>query len=288
MPPSRIALGASAAVTTTTRLAASPLVPYCSIKGRKDLEEEDENEVLDAFKEYVEKALAQPFCYDVTTNPGRKSKCSCLNELRPELDSDDLDECVKGMLLFCKYGFAERNRILKEWIRSAMGAAYILLGHRRKDQHRVHLPPGSTNRFICKNALAQILGIGRSQWSADVKFAKDNKDPVHGLKGKPSNRMCQETQDVLHEFFNTMKELAMPRATKVVRQQICEGITTTIELVNDDLEMVELPSCMTKRGLYNRFVGELGWTIKWDTKARILKKTEKATEQKVTADKIPT
>ena len=60
----------------------------------------------------------------------------------------------------------------------------------------------------------------------------------------------------LHEFFYDLGEnCSEPHATKVVRT------TTGIALRNDD-EIVELPSCFSKRQLYCKFLYGCGWVVK--------------------------
>ena len=60
----------------------------------------------------------------------------------------------------------------------------------------------------------------------------------------------------LHDFFHNLREnYSEAHATKVVRT------TTGIALRNDD-EIVELPSCFSKRQLYCKFLYECGWVVK--------------------------
>ena len=60
----------------------------------------------------------------------------------------------------------------------------------------------------------------------------------------------------LHDFFHHLEEnKTEPHATKVVRT------TTGIALHNED-DIVELPSCFSKRQLYCRFLYGCGWVVK--------------------------
>ena len=92
---------------------------------------------------------------------------------------------------------------------------------------------------------------------------KKNKVPVHGLKGKESNNnnLHHGYTFVLKMFFDMLETLAVPRATRVVRTLVKgEGkeetnpSTVRVELRDDDTDVLELPSSMTKRGIYARFL----------------------------------
>ncbi|CAB9509385.1 hypothetical protein SEMRO_388_G132230.1 [Seminavis robusta] len=227
--------------------------------------------------------MEKPFCFDVINKPGQKTSCTCLHDLGDQIDDDEVDACAKALFLFCNVDFAERKRIVKEWIRSGLAAQLLFQGHHRTTSTRVFLFPGSTTRFICRN----LIGYGQKPWKSIVQLVKSGNDPVHGLSGKTGNKLNAKSQGLMHEFFTDMKQYALPRATKIVRTQMVDGINTLVELREEEKDTVELPSSMTKRGLFNRFIGELGWKIQWDNKGRLLKKVELGTEQKVSATELP-
>ncbi|CAB9511400.1 hypothetical protein SEMRO_483_G152000.1 [Seminavis robusta] len=269
-----------------TRLFRSPVAKLSS-KMAKDLEE-NEGDSLDNLVEYVNSALAKTVCFDLVNKPGRATSCTCLHDLQEQIDDDDIHSCAKALFLFCKLDYAERKRMVKEWIRSGLAAQLMFQGLHRESSTRVFLLPGSTTRLICRNALCQLIGYGQKAWKGVVKLVKSGDDPVHGLKNKPGNKLNSRSLDHMNEFFSSMKEHALPRATKIVRTEMVDGLNTAIELREEEKDVVELPSSMTKRCLYNRFIGELGWKIKWDNKGRLLKKVEiPDKEQKVTASQLP-
>ncbi|CAB9528194.1 hypothetical protein SEMRO_2170_G317420.1 [Seminavis robusta] len=261
-----------------TRLFRSPVASLSS-KGANELENSEENS-LKELTEYVFATMEKEFCFDVVNKPGRKTVCTCLHDLGEQINDDEVDDCAKALFLFCKLEFAERKRIVKEWIRSGLAAQLMFQGQQRETSTRVFLFPGSTTRLICRNALCQLIGYGKKSWKSIVELVKSGNDPVHGLKGKTGNKLNAKSQGLMHEFFKDMQQYALPRATKIVRTQMVDGVNTLVELREEEKDTIELPSSMTKRGLYNRFIGGLGWKIQWDNKGRLLKKTEMGEEQK--------
>ena len=90
---------------------------------------------------------------------------------------------------------------------------------------------------------------------------KANKAPVHGLSGKESSkRHAQVYKRILDWFFEGIIKLATPRATRIVKSVVAGAVdtseepTTIIELRDKDQDLLELPSSMTKRGVYARFL----------------------------------
>jgi hypothetical protein len=67
-----------------------------------------------------------------------------------------------------------------------------------------------------------------------------------------------------------VKDFAGPRATRLIRDLVCEEVL--LDLRNDDADILELPSNFTKRGLYNRYLQENGWVFKFDSKCRVIEK----------------
>ena len=102
----------------------------------------------------------------------------------------------------------------------------------------------------CKHALMLVLGIGSSRWGKSAKHAKANTFPVHGLKGKSSNhhatKMARVDSD-LRDFFEKLLDEAEVPATRLVRELTGLGLRAGEE------EKIELPTHMTKRGLYKLF-----------------------------------
>jgi hypothetical protein len=157
------------------------------------------------------------------------------------------------------YGYAllpkgEQQTLVKEkeWIKygDTISDAY-----RRGDKRKraVFLLPG-TNHLICRDALCRLLGIGREAWTTIFKMAKNNTPPSHGLEERI--------------FKTCLLLLATPRATLVIRSLVRDQVET--ELQDDDKDIVELPSHMTKRSLYDRMLLQIGWKYVFDAKSRIV------------------
>jgi predicted DNA-binding antitoxin AbrB/MazE fold protein len=107
----------------------------------------------------------------------------------------------------------------------------------------------------CKHAMMLILGIGKSRWSASAKHAAANTFPVHGLKGKPTNKNAKKKARVEFDYRDYFAKL-----------QDDSGELTDVELREGEEEKIELPDHMTKRGLYKKFCWELGWKLVCDVK----------------------
>jgi hypothetical protein len=60
-------------------------------------------------------------------------------------------------------------------------------------------------------------------------------------------------------FFG-LNALGSPRATRIVTTLTADKVAT--ELKDADTDLVELPSCHSKRSLYNSYLAEMGWECK--------------------------
>ncbi|CAB9531119.1 hypothetical protein SEMRO_3257_G345920.1 [Seminavis robusta] len=232
--------GSSTPTVEPTRLFRSPVVKPSSKKAH-ELEEMQECN-LEKLVEYVRAAIEKPFCFDLINKPGRRTTCTCLQDLGEQIDDEEvgLEACAKSLFLFCKLDYAERKRMVKEWIRSGLAAQLMFQGMQRETTTRVFLLPGSTTRLICRNALCQFIGYGQKSWKGVVKLVKSGDDPVHGLKNKVGNKLNSKSMDLFHVFFTSMKEHALPRATKIVRTEMVDGVNTLVELREEEKDIVEL------------------------------------------------
>jgi hypothetical protein len=109
---------------------------------------------------------------------------------------------------------------------------------------------------VCKNALQSMTQFGRDKFKASTETAQTNADPIDWRVGRKGNRaMKPETHADLHEFFKEMLELAAPRATCIVQDE------TGNRLRDQDIELKELPTHFTKRGIYYRYGSDQGHKI---------------------------
>jgi hypothetical protein len=100
------------------------------------------------------------------------------------------------------------------------------------------------------------------------KMAKTNSLPKHRrLVGKAANKANQLHQEVLGEFFERLLLLAQPRAMVQVRDVVRDVVRT--ELRNEGSQ-VDVPTHMTKRGVYAKLVEQQGWVYRYDFKGRCI------------------
>jgi hypothetical protein len=169
------------------------------------------------------------------------------------------------------YGFAllpksEQQTLVKEWIKYAdtISNAYTRGDGRKRT---AFLLPGSAY-LICRDALCRVLGIGMDAWASIFTMAKNNIPPSHGLAGKAGNRLDDSLETLLEGYFTKLLTLAMPRATQIIRTLVRDQVIT--ELKDDDEDIQELPSHMSKRSLYDQLLLQIGWKNTYDGKSRIV------------------
>jgi hypothetical protein len=206
------------------------------------------------------------FCVDLK-NSKKATRCNCMASITG-MSEPTAVQVIDYLYAFALLTKAAQQTLVKEWIKYAknIAMAYKHNDHRKR---AVFLLPGATN-LICKNALCRLLGMGLQAWQTIVTMTKKNLPPSHGLTGKAGNKVDKSMALVLSDFFNDILQLATPRATLVIRTLVREQVET--ELRDDDEEIVELPSHMTKRSLYDRLLFELGWKYTYDAKSRVIAK----------------
>lgn len=137
----------------------------------------------------------------------------------------------------------------------------ILSSDKESIQTRLRL---AEEYFVCISAIQHLIGYGR------IRLKRIWKDlgagyilPRQVKVGLPSNRRLalekDGVMDDLRNYFEGLCELEEPRATRIVRE------TAGISL-REAGDSVDLPSYMTKRGLYKQFCWYRG--IKVSTTAR--------------------
>ena len=148
------------------------------------------------------------------------------------------------------------SRMAKETHRRWKGRKFLL--HNKVSTKR-RGKTKSTPHFVRLNTLLQFYCIAYARFKVYVEAVSSGgiAAPAHLLTGKKSNKaMKGRIVKGLHDFFHGLAENhSESHATKVVRT------TTGIALRNDD-EIVELPSCFSKRQLYCKFLEGCGWVVK--------------------------
>jgi ribosome-binding protein aMBF1 (putative translation factor) len=205
-------------------------------------------------------------CFDVL-NPSRRTSCCCMQgELYPVLDYHERRHAVRYLFDFAKLPANGQHILVVEWMKYGSSNKY----GGRAEQHMSYLFPGCSKYRVCKNAVARIIGYGQKHWTTCSTAAKNNMLPVHGHVGYESNaKLPQVYQAALLTFFQRTEQLAAPRATRYVRGFTANG--NFIQKTCDDNEhLVELPTCLSKRSLYHRFLIDNGFTMTFDSKGRMV------------------
>eukprot|EP00957_Ditylum_brightwellii_P122264 9324021-Ditylum_brightwellii.AAC.1 len=97
----------------------------------------------------------------------------------------------------------------------------------------VHLLPGSANHLICRSSLARIIGWGRYQWnSLRKRLRQDLTAPIHSAVGKQggNSKYRTECNIMIHNFFDKIEALSLPRATQIVRAVAREGDNEELDI----------------------------------------------------------
>lgn len=127
------------------------------------------------------------------------------------------------------------------------------------------------------------------RWETVNHAVTKNIPVVHALTGKRSNASDENVQDIMRTHFSDLEQLGAPRATRIATSLVDgkdgESATVNWELRDEDQEVIELPSFMSKFGLCNKLLKECGWTHTYDAKARI-KDTQKVKSHD-TAKRVP-
>ena len=234
------------------------------------------SEFMNASKRYIRWMITRR-----CTHPRNKlqgSQCGCMMEL----EDADVKMLVMQQLAFFTQEKACREARIFEWIKSAWVNRTVKVKSSKassgivvKETHRrwkgrkflFHHKVTSNRRgitkcaphFVCVNALLQFYHIPYNKFKTyeEAIASGRNTAPAHLLAGRKSNKaMKEKIVEKLHDFFHHLeKNKTEPHATKVVRT------TTGIALRNED-DIVELPSCFSKRQLYCQFLYGCGWVIK--------------------------
>lgn len=203
-------------------------------------------------------------CFDVY-NPTRRVACSCMADL--ELTEEEAETTIDYLINFFKLSYDEQRSLILEWRRYSK-TFRSFNNDPSLSPHQTFLLPGSASHRVCKNAIAKLVGRGKTAWASIGKVGKEK----HGLAGrKANNKMKPEVEDKLNEFFFRLSQLGAPRATKLVTGLSADRLTVRTELKDADADIVELPACYRKRSLYRSFLQENDWEVSFDNKSRMTK-----------------
>jgi hypothetical protein len=248
-------------------LEKSPLLALHRMRVRMSKEARTSSEAKFRKNEIRRFLLASLFketdCVDLKNGNTRETNCNCIGNLPYFCEGEVVFavDYLYGFALLKKY---EQQTLVKEWILYSMKMA---VAFRRGDARNraTYLLPG-TSRLICKDALCKLLGWGIDAWGTVVKMASDNAPPSQ--PSKIGLNVDHDMEELLEEYFEGVLKLAQPRATLVIRNLVRDMVET--ELREDDEDISELPSHMSKRSLFNRMLLQLGWTYAYDSKSRVI------------------
>ena len=150
-------------------------------------------------------------------------KCSCLMILQ----NDEAAEAVaRGSLKFLQLPISQRQEQVTTYLR------YCKVVVPQESKNRVFFFPMDNTGLlssemalklskhqVCKSALMLVTFTGPQFWKTCHKALESSVAPVHGLKGKSSNRAQKFGAGVasdLREFVEDIEQQAEPRATRLV------------------------------------------------------------------------
>jgi hypothetical protein len=244
------------------------------------------NEVFAETLEWCRQASQLEHCRNFSG--GRKvvdTDCTCLHALRPQVEgniSPALYMVTRWSCYVASLGNGARSSLEIEWIKHAnvwakehshaseKGKGYLLqMRATSSDQVSPLVDEINVGPLrACKHAMMLVLGIGKSRWGASAKHAAANTFPVHGLTGKPGNSYANKKARVdsdLMDFFQKLQDEVQVPATRLVREIAGAGA--------GEEEEIELPTHMTKRGLYRKFCWERGWKLVSDAEGKYTRTT---------------
>jgi len=190
------------------------------------------------------------FCFN--KNNKTTMQCQCLSIL---CNNEKYCEAVaEFQLMFENFDFADRKKIVIEWMR---GNANEAIRKKYRIPFILHAEDNSSdylllrNTLICSNAMMDVLSKGYKWWKDCVDHNKNMTLPMHKLTGKMSNKrrsFLSNFEEDLIDHFEELKLEAEPIATRYVRE-----VTGETTLRDKDDTALFLPSFFTQRNCYAKF-----------------------------------
>ena len=243
--------------------------PFMDINNPKVKLEEGEDLFL--CLQFLESICTQPCC-DRISGHKRNQRCSCLCIL---IGSDARQMAVaKYMVAFANKPQQERHSIIMEWLRYTPSMIkknddrccffipFLASDDDDDEQYDDEMEEEPLlvlkDWMVCKNAISILLDYGRYKWRTCQTAVLKNRLPEHGNKGKlngPNVSFATEVKVDLHEFFHQIKQFGSPKTTRFVREETGSGLR------DEEENLLELPTCWSKRGVYARFCFERGFVV---------------------------
>jgi len=235
------------------------------LQGRKAKKPVDTIQLLEELSRFVIGLQSLPRCVSINDVNGRRKGCNCLVDLDISEDSEELQQITEYLYRFALLKWDEEIRLVCEWIKYAM-VTQAKTSLNQLEKTTSYLIPGTT-KSCCSDSLCRLLGFGSHRWRTTVKLAKLHKRPVHAFQGCPGHATLWHAAHGLRSFFEDLEQLACPRATLLVRGIVDGKVLTALK--DDDEDTLELPTAMSKRSIYGRFLRENGWRYLVDIKGGV-------------------
>ena len=262
------------------------------LEGRKEWDVDKQRRKI---QDFLSAVLNESTCLNLRGEP---LQCTCLRNAAATLTEDETEFLVETLCGFAYMKKEQQQQWVCQWISHAQSTLTWIKGHlggaaTKEATTLLYTMPGTVHHRICRNAIARLVDYNQRSWKTCENFVEKKLTPRHGLAGKPSNNHDPAQDELLHDFFEEMKSLADVRATKLVRIELAKDVfkyelkgddATDIEAESDDAdflttkdkskpkeeEIIELPSCTSKRALYFRLAEDCGYDIKLDAIGRRL------------------
>jgi len=221
----------------------------------------------------------------------RKRSCKCTRMSDIEFTEEMKGAVAHELFKFALLDFESSHLLVLSWMRCADLLQNLI--HKQEDQKKSHVLPGTPNTMVCQNAIASLIGCGKTAWTRPLDNTKKGTQLEHGATGKMSNNVNAQSQQLMESFFQEIATLALPRATRVVREHVvgdndngsdadANQDTATDRLRDDDVYVIDLPPSFTKRSMHKRFVMDhCGYAITWNSNGKISSKLPMANKQQI-------
>ena len=222
-------------------------------------------------QDFLQELEAIGRCFDYRDKSFRN--CECVKKL----SNDDIrdgsiflvelvnqEKCMCGTQLKGMLAAANQNSVTKTQLRKKFWQKHIPAAAIDGAQPDFQLPFGNQPN-VCRQAFPFLFSLKpNTKWKTLRKSLKNNGlgPIIHGLTGNinggATSAMTQCEPD-LCEFFEALAIAhGEPQATRLVRTKTKTGLRDT------EVDLVELPSALTKRGIYQRFCYKCGYKLKTD------------------------
>ena len=134
----------------------------------------------------------------------------------------------------------------------------LILKGRTESRHKVYAFSsnlGKKNIFFCQNTLMLFVNIRQRKWSqlhakAEISIVKEKQEKDKQTRDRKLNEIAEDVIDFLKVIGKQEGEF---HATRFAREGAC------LMIRDGNSDVIELPSCYSKRQVYARCCYERGW-----------------------------